>query len=71
MVSCIATGAQLNSAGHDLISLCLSAGTAPSPEFLDGKINQAQKMNNKVEGTPKTETKSKVRSLMSSKHNQC
>lgn len=34
---------------------------APSPEFgLDGKMNQAQKMNNKVEGTPKTESKSKV-----------
>lgn len=36
-------------------------GMSPGPDFgVDGKLNQAQKMNNKVEGTPKTETKSKV-----------
>lgn len=40
---------------------------APSPEFgLDGKMNQAQKINNKVEGTPKTESKSKVGVLIKS-----
>jgi len=34
---------------------------SPGPDFaMDGKLNQAQKMNNKVEGTPKTESKSKV-----------
>uniref|UniRef100_A0A8C7M1S2 ARID domain-containing protein n=1 Tax=Oncorhynchus mykiss TaxID=8022 RepID=A0A8C7M1S2_ONCMY len=38
-----------------------SSGLAPSPEFgMDGKMNQGQKMNNKVDGTPKAEpTKSK------------
>ncbi|CAB1333686.1 unnamed protein product [Coregonus sp. 'balchen'] len=38
-----------------------SSGMAPSPEFgMDGKMNQGQKMNNKVDGTPKAEpTKSK------------
>lgn len=42
--------------------LCLSAsGMAPSPEFgMDVKMNQAQKMNNKVDGTPKTEPSKKV-----------
>ncbi len=36
-------------------------GMSPGPDFgMDGKLNQAQKMNNKVEGTPKTESKSKV-----------
>uniref|UniRef100_A0A673HL10 AT-rich interactive domain-containing protein 1A-like n=1 Tax=Sinocyclocheilus rhinocerous TaxID=307959 RepID=A0A673HL10_9TELE len=35
-------------------------GMSPGPDFgMDGKLNQAQKINNKVEGTPKTETKSK------------
>lgn len=34
---------------------------SPGPEFgMDGKLNQAQKINNKAEGTPKTEAKSKV-----------
>lgn len=34
---------------------------APSPEFsMEVKMNQAQKMNNKVDGTPKTETTKKV-----------
>ncbi|XP_067261958.1 AT-rich interactive domain-containing protein 1A isoform X2 [Chanodichthys erythropterus] len=37
-----------------------TSGMSPGPDFgMDGKINQAQKMNNKVEGTPKTESKSK------------
>ncbi|XP_052002924.1 AT-rich interactive domain-containing protein 1A-like isoform X1 [Xyrauchen texanus] len=38
-----------------------SSGMSPGPDFgMDGKLNQAQKMNNKVEGTtPKTESKSK------------
>ncbi|XP_017549522.1 AT-rich interactive domain-containing protein 1A isoform X3 [Pygocentrus nattereri] len=37
-----------------------SSGMSPGPEFgMDGKLNQAQKMNNKVEGTPKTDSKSK------------
>uniref|UniRef100_A0A8C9WU24 AT-rich interaction domain 1A n=1 Tax=Scleropages formosus TaxID=113540 RepID=A0A8C9WU24_SCLFO len=37
-----------------------AAGMAPSPEFgLDGKLNPAQKMNNKVDGTPKNESKKK------------
>ncbi|XP_051577873.1 AT-rich interactive domain-containing protein 1A-like isoform X2 [Myxocyprinus asiaticus] len=37
-----------------------SSGMSPAPDFgMDGKLNQAQKMNNKVEGTPKTESKSK------------
>nr|XP_006631332.1 PREDICTED: AT-rich interactive domain-containing protein 1A [Lepisosteus oculatus] len=38
-----------------------TAGMAPSPELmgLDVKLNQAQKMNNKADGTPKPETKSK------------
>lgn len=30
---------------------------APSPEFGMDKMNPAQKMNNKVEGTPKPESK--------------
>ncbi|XP_028820122.1 AT-rich interactive domain-containing protein 1A isoform X2 [Denticeps clupeoides] len=35
-------------------------GMAPSPEFgMDGKMTPAQKMNNKVDGTPKTESKKK------------
>ncbi|XP_061616536.1 AT-rich interactive domain-containing protein 1A isoform X4 [Phyllopteryx taeniolatus] len=34
-------------------------GMAPSSEFGMDKINQAQKMNNKVDGTPKPETKKK------------
>lgn len=40
----------------------LYLGLVPSPEFgMDGKMNQGQKMNNKVDGTPKAEpTKSKV-----------
>uniref|UniRef100_A0A673FUL0 AT-rich interactive domain-containing protein 1A-like n=1 Tax=Sinocyclocheilus rhinocerous TaxID=307959 RepID=A0A673FUL0_9TELE len=37
-----------------------TSGMSPGPDFgMDGKLNQAQKMNNKVEGTPKTESKSK------------
>lgn len=37
-----------------------NSGMSPGPEFgMDGKLNQAQKINNKVEGTPKTESKSK------------
>ncbi|KAJ7985665.1 hypothetical protein DPEC_G00354420 [Dallia pectoralis] len=38
-----------------------STGMAPSPDFgMDGKMNQGQKMNNKVDGPPKAEpTKSK------------
>ncbi|KAL4629369.1 AT-rich interactive domain-containing protein 1A-like isoform X1 [Arapaima gigas] len=37
-----------------------TAGMAPSPEFgLDGKLNAVQKMNNKVDGTPKSESKKK------------
>lgn len=36
-----------------------SAGMAPSPEFGMEKLNQPQKLNNKVEGTPKTESKKK------------
>ncbi|XP_037386852.1 AT-rich interactive domain-containing protein 1A isoform X3 [Pygocentrus nattereri] len=39
-----------------------SAGMAPSPEFGMEKMNQAQKMNNKVDGTPKTESKKKSNS---------
>ncbi|KAF7686229.1 AT-rich interactive domain-containing protein 1A [Silurus meridionalis] len=39
-----------------------SAGIAPSPEFGMDKINQNQKMNNKVDGTPKTESKKKSNS---------
>lgn len=36
-------------------------GMSPGPDFgMDGKLNQTQKMNNKAEGTPKTESKSKV-----------
>lgn len=36
-------------------------GMSPGPEFsMDGKLNQAQKMNNKAEGTPKSDSKSKV-----------
>ncbi|KAM7383820.1 hypothetical protein PAMA_011267 [Pampus argenteus] len=34
-------------------------GMAPSSEFVMEKINPAQKMNNKVEGTPKPESKKK------------
>uniref|UniRef100_A0A674D294 AT-rich interaction domain 1A n=1 Tax=Salmo trutta TaxID=8032 RepID=A0A674D294_SALTR len=38
-------------------------GMAPSPEFgIDVKLNPAQKMNNKVDGTPKPETKKKSNS---------
>lgn len=50
----------LNSAQPHNVPLYL--GLAPSPEFgMDGKMNQGQKMNNKVDGTPKAEpTKSKV-----------
>ncbi|XP_076827809.1 AT-rich interactive domain-containing protein 1A isoform X2 [Brachyhypopomus gauderio] len=37
-----------------------NSGMSPGPEFaMDGKLNQTQKMNNKVEGTPKTDSKSK------------
>ncbi|XP_057211198.1 AT-rich interactive domain-containing protein 1A isoform X1 [Triplophysa rosa] len=36
-----------------------SAGMAPSPEFGMEKLNQSQKLNNKVDGTPKTESKKK------------
>ncbi|XP_010865393.2 AT-rich interactive domain-containing protein 1A isoform X3 [Esox lucius] len=38
-----------------------SSGMAPSPDYgMDGKMNQGQKMNNKVDGAPKAEpTKSK------------
>uniref|UniRef100_A0A8C2GRQ6 AT rich interactive domain 1Ab (SWI-like) n=1 Tax=Cyprinus carpio TaxID=7962 RepID=A0A8C2GRQ6_CYPCA len=36
-----------------------SAGMAPSPEFGMDKLNQSQKLNNKVDGTPKTESKKK------------
>ncbi|XP_064408245.1 AT-rich interactive domain-containing protein 1A isoform X1 [Latimeria chalumnae] len=39
-----------------------SAGMAPSPEMMslgEGKLPPVQKMNNKADGTPKTETKSK------------
>ncbi|KAK2887288.1 hypothetical protein Q8A67_015516 [Cirrhinus molitorella] len=36
-----------------------SAGMAPSPEFGMDKLNQPQKLNNKVDGTPKTESKKK------------
>ncbi|XP_034157369.2 AT-rich interactive domain-containing protein 1A [Pangasianodon hypophthalmus] len=39
-----------------------SAGMAPSPEFGMDKLNQNQKMNNKVDGTPKTESKKKSNS---------
>uniref|UniRef100_A0A4W4EYJ3 ARID domain-containing protein n=1 Tax=Electrophorus electricus TaxID=8005 RepID=A0A4W4EYJ3_ELEEL len=39
-----------------------AAGMAPSPEFGMDKLNQAQKMNNKVDGTPKTESKKKSNS---------
>ncbi|KAI4873030.1 hypothetical protein NFI96_028193 [Prochilodus magdalenae] len=39
-----------------------SAGMAPSPEFGMEKINQAPKMNNKVDGTPKAESKKKSNS---------
>ncbi|CAB1320793.1 unnamed protein product, partial [Coregonus sp. 'balchen'] len=38
-------------------------GMAPSPEFgIDVKLNPAQKINNKVDGTPKPETKKKSNS---------
>ncbi|XP_038822779.1 AT-rich interactive domain-containing protein 1A-like isoform X2 [Salvelinus namaycush] len=38
-------------------------GMAPSPEFgIDVKLSPAQKMNNKVDGTPKPETKKKSNS---------
>nr|XP_029519072.1 AT-rich interactive domain-containing protein 1A-like isoform X2 [Oncorhynchus nerka] len=38
-------------------------GIVPSPEFgIDVKLNPAQKMNNKVDGTPKPETKKKSNS---------
>lgn len=34
---------------------------SPGPEFgMDGKLSQPQKMNNKAEGTPKSDSKSKV-----------
>ncbi|XP_042631964.1 AT-rich interactive domain-containing protein 1A-like isoform X4 [Cyprinus carpio] len=36
-----------------------SAGMAPSPEFGMDKLNQPQKLNNKVDGTPKPESKKK------------
>uniref|UniRef100_A0A672QV03 AT-rich interaction domain 1A n=1 Tax=Sinocyclocheilus grahami TaxID=75366 RepID=A0A672QV03_SINGR len=37
-----------------------TSGMSPGPDFgMDGKLNQTQKINNKVEGTPKTESKSK------------
>ncbi|TRY92006.1 hypothetical protein DNTS_034901 [Danionella cerebrum] len=37
-----------------------TSGMSPGPDFgMDGKMNQSQKMNNKMEGTPKTESKSK------------
>ncbi|KAF5893174.1 AT-rich interactive domain-containing protein 1A-like, partial [Clarias magur] len=39
-----------------------SAGMTPSPEFGMEKINQNQKMNNKADGTPKTESKKKSNS---------
>ncbi|XP_027013211.1 AT-rich interactive domain-containing protein 1A isoform X1 [Tachysurus fulvidraco] len=39
-----------------------SAGMTPSPEFGMEKVNQNQKMNNKVEGTPKAESKKKSNS---------
>lgn len=39
-------------------------GIAPSPEFGMEKINPAQKINNKVDGTPKPESK-KVKELNS------
>lgn len=39
-----------------------SPGMAPSPEFGMEKINQSQKLTNKVDGTPKTESK-KVKCL--------
>ncbi|XP_052388615.1 AT-rich interactive domain-containing protein 1A isoform X4 [Carassius gibelio] len=39
-----------------------SAGMAPSPEFGMEKLNQPQKLNNKVDGTPKPESKKKSNS---------
>uniref|UniRef100_A0A8C1T0I7 AT rich interactive domain 1Ab (SWI-like) n=1 Tax=Cyprinus carpio TaxID=7962 RepID=A0A8C1T0I7_CYPCA len=39
-----------------------SAGMAPSPEFGMDKLNQPQKLNNKVDGTPKPESKKKSNS---------
>ncbi|XP_048057952.1 AT-rich interactive domain-containing protein 1A isoform X3 [Megalobrama amblycephala] len=36
-----------------------NSGMAPSPEFGMDKLNQSQKLNNKVDGTPKTESKKK------------
>lgn len=43
------------------LSLLLFIGMSPGPEFaMEGKLNQPQKMNNKAEGTPKSESKSKV-----------
>ncbi|XP_051519086.1 AT-rich interactive domain-containing protein 1A-like isoform X1 [Myxocyprinus asiaticus] len=36
-----------------------STGMAPNPEFGMDKLNQSQKLNNKVDGTPKTESKKK------------
>lgn len=44
-----------------ITSVSVASGMAPSPEFgMEVKMNQAQKMNNKVDGTPKTETTKKV-----------
>lgn len=38
--------------------LSLPSGMAPSPEFgMDVKLNPAQKMNSKVDGTPKSDSK--------------
>ncbi|XP_055066514.2 AT-rich interactive domain-containing protein 1A isoform X1 [Misgurnus anguillicaudatus] len=37
-----------------------TSGMSPGPDFgMDGKLSQTQKINNKAEGTPKTESKSK------------
>lgn len=53
------------SIGHDFFFSCI--GMAASPEMMglgDVKLTPATKMNNKADGTPKTESKSKVTSLV-------